>query len=448
MHLNLRNVLAVVAGFFYHLNAMAGTEEDIARYKQSWTAKALALQRQIDMNAPFNQTMFVGTHNSYNSKSYQILPIRYVDPNHTLSVYDQLELGVRSIEFDAHWFLGRHMQKDILLCHGQDNHLGCSSFDRPISEGLEELRNWLNKNPNEIVLLYIERHLDGHEPRLAYLLDKYVGDFIFKPVQLRKNDRLKNCISIPSTLTKAEILRSGKQLLIVVKSCDGRDASYEEQGQYPYIWNDYVFAGIGSILGDPHTFIDTTIGDDFKPYPRCETEAFNQDPAHTSLWRMFEDRTRLSNATKKTRKLLASDMQEILRCDIHWPAMDMLEVNDDRLTAAVWSWATTFPIEGSGQCAIYKKDEGIQNKPCSDMISGYVCENTITHHFKSIAVMGAWDQGEAMCQSVAGRAWHFSMPVNGSQMHVLKIDVNRKALPEVWLNYRQNDQTLWQVMPA
>ena len=143
-------------------------ESDLTQSANSkWLMRALALQRQIDLNAPIIQATFIGTHNSYNSESYRIPFIRYIDPNHTLSVYEQLEAGARSIELDAHWYQGRYGKKDILLCHGRPNHLGCSMFDRPFREGLLELREWMKAHPQEILLIYIERHLDGHESQFG-----------------------------------------------------------------------------------------------------------------------------------------------------------------------------------------------------------------------------------------------------------------------------------------
>lgn len=426
-------------------NVLADTNADIEKYKQSWVAKALSLQREIDLNAPFIQEISIGTHNSYNSASYHIPLIRYVDPNQTLSIYDQLEMGMRNIEFDAHWVLSQDGKKDILLCHGEDNHLGCSMFDRPFKEGLQELQTWLKTNPNEIVLLYIERHVDGHEPYLASLLDQTVGSFIFKPTEVREKSDLKNCVAIPGNLTKADILKAGKQLLIVTKKCDGPNPSYSDQDQYPFIWNDYVFAGIGNIPNDPFTFIDSTIGEDFKPYPDCGADViYADDPKHISLWRMFEDRTKLSNLTETKRQILPEDIKELLHCDINWISMDMLTVNDARLKAAVWSWASDYPIVNHGQCAIYKKDEGIENRECKDRVEGYVCEEKKSHQFQVIAAKGTWEEGETMCQSVAGKTWHFSMPVNEFYMESFKTIFANNGLSEVWVNYHETQAAHWE----
>ncbi|TAK76918.1 MAG: hypothetical protein EPO11_03400 [Gammaproteobacteria bacterium] len=393
----------------------------------SWTSDALKLQREIDLNAPFNETTFIATHNSYNSASYATPRRSYVDPNQLLSVYDQLNAGVRSIEYDAHWTMSEDEQhKDIMLCHGTDKNLGCSPFDRPIAEGLQELRDWLHANPNEIVLLYIERHLDGHESQLASELDTYLGDYIYKP-------NTTTCTAIPSSLTKAAVLRAGKQLLIVTKGCEADAPS----------WNQVVFAGIGEIASDPYSFIDANITD-FTSYPDCgKSNIFYRDPDHTSLWRIYEDRTKLSNAVHTEKKLTDSEMQELMRCGINWPSMDMLSADDSRLTAAVWSWAMNYPQEGHGQCALYQAGEGMQNTSCNQTAVGYACQEENSHVLQAITAVGTWQQGEAFCQALAGKSWHFAVPVNGYQMGVLKDAMASMALSTVWLNYREDNTGKW-----
>ena len=412
----------------------------------AWIEKALKLQRAIDLHAPLNEATFIGTHNSYNSK-YYANSARYIDPNQLLSITDQLETGIRSLEFDVHWTTNKNLLKDLLLCHAGSNHIGCSLFDRKVIEGLEELRNWLKENPNEIVLLYIDRYLNGHEPRFAALLDQYLGQYIYQPSVLRKpNDKSKGCIAIPSHLTKATILDAGKQLIIVAKRCDGQNPRYEEQDQFKQIWNDYVFAGIGDIPSKPYTFIDATVTH-FTAYPDCgKTKIFYPDLNHTSLWRIYEDRTLGGSIQTPQKKLEADGMHELMKCGINWPTMDKLEKNDARLQAAIWSWAPFYPKEGNGSCVIYKKDEGFKNMPCTQTKAGYACQETGTHTIKAISMIGTWLAGESICQMIAGKNWHFAVPVNGAQLDKLKLSMNTALLQEVWLNNVVDGQENWKTM--
>ncbi|VVC75771.1 hypothetical protein AQUSIP_10650 [Aquicella siphonis] len=410
----------------------------------SWTSEALRLQREIDLHAPLNEATFIGTHNSYNSRAYEIPLVRYVDPNHTLSIYGQLEAGIRSIELDAHWTLTKRLSKDILLCHGQANHIGCGAFDRNITEGLAELRDWLKNNPNEIVLLYIERHLDGHEPRLAARLDQFLGDFIFKPASVRpKDNAAKSCVPLPSSLTKADILSTGKQLIIMVRGCDGDNPRYEEQTTYKQIWNDLVFAGAGTTHAHPYDWYESKIGD-FSPYPDCsKSTLFATDYNHKSLWRFFEDRTRLSSVLEPQKKLETSDMRELMRCGINWPTMDMLTANDPRLRAAIWSWAPDYPHEGQGQCTKYEAGTGIKNIACEEPLPAFACRDTTSGSWTVVNSAADWSSGNTLCPSLAGKTWRFAAPVNGSQMEALKLAMNNQGITEVGLNYKEVNPGHW-----
>lgn len=416
----------------------------IEAFKHSWTAQALKLQNEIDLNTPLDQATIIGTHNSYNSKAYQIPLIRYIDPNHLLSLYNQLEMGVRSLELDAHWTLSTGFQKDILLCHAKANHVGCGVFDRKFPEGLEEIRDWVKANPNIVILIYIERHLDGHEPRLANELEKYLGDYLYRPTQVRSHSaEPKSCVAIPSTLTKADILKAGKQIVVVVKGCDGTNPHYEETNTFHEVWNDTVFAGIGDINSKPYTFIDTLIGD-ITPFPDCgKSNEFSSDYKHTSMWRVFEDRTILTDIIHPGKKLLDDDMRQLEQCDINWPTMDMLEIADSRLRAAIWSWAENYPQAGNGNCAMYKSGIGIVNAPC-EQTAAYACQEENTHEFKAINISGDWKNGETLCQQMAGDTWHFTMPINGTQMRYLKENMATNAINEVWLDYAMNETGQWE----
>ena len=431
-HLYFQRMLLCVLCFLT-LPALANNNATrIATFKQSWTANTLKFQREIDLNTPLNQATFLGTHNSYNSRAYQT-PYRYSDTNQLLSIYDQLETGVRSVELDAHWSrTGTHSQ-DILLCHSDDDHHECDYFDRKFTDGLAEIRDWLAANPGEVVLLYIERHVDHHNPRLAAMLDEYVGRYIFKPSLVRdKQAAAGSCVALPGTLTKAQVLRAGKQLLIVTKGCES-PLNQVEQDKFKLNWNDFGFAGIGMIPEQIFSFIDV-VPDEFNGYPDCgKSQAFFPDINHTSLWRVYEDGTM---GTSHVKRMDETVMRDIVRCGINWQTMDQLDIADPRLTAAIWSWAPGYPQVGKGACAMYESGKGMVNAACDEFTSGYACKDDFSHEFTTVVVKGKWRNGEAACQKFVGVNWHFAMPVNGQQMFALKLSVTKNNLQSIWLNYR------------
>jgi hypothetical protein len=418
---HLRYLLFIISMVLTGWHAALFANSDIDAFKNSWAGQTLKLQREIDINSPFNETTFIGTHNSYNSKSYQTLS-RYILTNQILSVFDQLEMGARSIEFDAHWAYNSSFKKEILLCHGLSNHFGCSLFDRKLREGLQELREWLKLNPGEVILLYVENYTDGHEQRLAEELDQYLGDFIFKPSNIRGRNN-PSCMALPGSLSKATILHAGKQLLVVTKHCHSNTELH-----------NLVFAGIGNMPNDPFNFIDACI-EKFTVYPDCgQSSIFANDIYHSSMWRIYEDQSPLSKI-EKHRKLTANDMRELMRCPINWPTLDMLRVNDERLSTAIWSWAPDYPQKNAGNCTLYQNEKGIINTSCLETHTAYACQEEMTHDLKAIPEQGLWSNGEVMCQIFAGKNWHFAVPVNGNQLYRLKQSMAASMLSEVWLNY-------------
>ena len=439
-----KSLLPILLACSAHTSALANS--DIDKFKQSWTAKGMQLQRTIDINTPLNQATFVGTHNSYNAKAYQIPFVRYVDPNQWLSLYDQLEMGVRSIEMDAHWTYKKNFSQDILLCHGLSSHLGCGPFDREFEDGLKEVRDWLKANPNEVIILYIERHLDGHEPRLAAELENYLGPYLYHPSTLRPaTSNPTSCVSLPGTLTKADVLKAGKQILVVAKGCDGDNPKYAETDKFKQIWNNDVFAGMGNIPHEEFSFIDSTVGD-FTSFPDCgRQKIFFNDTNHTTPWRIFEDLTILSNIESAPNKVTVDKMHELMHCGINLPTMDLLTANDDRLAATIWSWSPNYPQADKGQCAFYQGGASIENAACEQVMAGFACRDEHTGDIKAIKQPGTWKDGENFCQSFAGKTWHFSMPVNGLQMSYLKNGASVAGIANVWLNYSVDKQGNWTV---
>src|SRR5690606_5851258 len=123
-------------------------------FRNSWNYEALAHQRTLEMGEPLGQTSFQYTHNSYNSVAYQNLG-SYWDPNHQVSVVDQLDLGIRALELDVHWAYSK-----LILCHVTSDHTRCSTSDRHFEDGIKETTTCLelHENNDQVILIYIEEH--------------------------------------------------------------------------------------------------------------------------------------------------------------------------------------------------------------------------------------------------------------------------------------------------
>ncbi len=161
-------ILALAIGMIGSASAFAMSSspktDPSGEFTTSWAGKALQSQRDLDLHEPMSDNNILGSHNTYNSKAYRTA-LRYLDPQQKHSIYDQLRMGARFIELDAHWTYkidGFDWGNEILLCHSGigksigDVHVGCSLADRKLTDGLQEVRNWLGENPAEVIILYIE----------------------------------------------------------------------------------------------------------------------------------------------------------------------------------------------------------------------------------------------------------------------------------------------------
>ncbi len=402
----------------------------------AWVEKVLPLQENIDLNVPLKDATFFGTHNSYNALAYAN-PVRYIAPNQLLSITDQLNEGARLIELDLHWYQSWTDFKDhILLCHattvGKLQHFGCSHFDRRFREGLQEIRDWLNQpqNKNQVLIVYLEQHIDGHYSEAYNELNEYLGDKIYTPTMAETlENKLHHVIplyQLPTTiLTKNDVLQAGKNIIVVTK------------GSFPTT-PPLVFSSSEGNLEDP---LDAKI-DDFRPYPDCGTSTtFKGDKNHLSMWRFFGDQAWFDAlADGKAYPVSVKDLQQEMHCPINEPNVDMLAPRDARLLAYIWSWAQSYPL-GDGQCSVFDPTKhGIVNVACHvyGKKDGLACFDNANQQWQVMpGVYSTFAAANSVCKKL-GLDYHFAMPVNGSQMYQLSLKAN--GFDRIWLNYINNGQ--------
>ena len=405
------------------LDGRTVSEAAVAAYEGSWLARALALQRGLDLDVPLSQTLIPHTHNSANSSAYAP-SISNLDANQVLSLTDQLRLGMRAIEIDVHWVPqpgGDPAQgyRAVVQCHGEPVatpagtvHAGCS-VDTPLLDLLREVRAWLDQpaNANEVVLLYLENALDddpaAHAAAVA-AIESTLGDLIARP------EPGAGCQALPVERTKRQLLAAGTRMLITGNCGPGG-------------WDDWVF--------DRYPSWDERGGSTFD----CAAERAEID-FESVLVRRYEDSTWLSAMAGSGSHIDAPTMAEMVRCGVNLVGFDQLYPGDERLASLVWSWRVDQPSAGAtGRCAALGDDGRFFADSCPTRRPA-ACR-TEDGGWALTRRSVAWRSADVACRA-AGHVGS-GVPANGWDSASLRAAADRAGVSEAWVAYAQDATGTW-----
>ena len=393
--LSLALSLAVSAG----ASAMSKTPppDPIADFQNSWAGQALAHQRSLDVDAPMSKNNILGTHNTYNSEVYRT-PVRYIDPQQKHSIYDQLRIGARFIELDVHWTAQTHgaawtWGPDLLLCHSGigasmgDLHVGCSLTDRFATDGFKEVANFLNENPQEVIIMMIEDHTDGRHAELMADLNETLGGKIYAS---------QGCKQIPDSLTRADVLAAGNQVVLMKSGGCANDAAL----------SNLAFSGLGNIN------------------------------------RVWEDRTMIGTVADffddgKVGRITAEDVVERFKNGGNIVNFDNMTYNDGRMEAGIWSWDVNQPddYQGAQDCAVQWGNGRWDDDNCS-VARHFACQNNTDGSWDISSWAGQWTEGSQACAELGD--YSFAAPTNSQANEAVK--AAKAGVSHVWLNASDRNQ--------
>jgi hypothetical protein len=355
------------------------SEANILEYESSWTHRALAVQRSLDDDVPIRDALWPHTHNSFNSEAYTPTVSR-LDRNQLLSITDQLRLDMRAIEIDIHRSVSvTDGRVGVVACHAQDAggtivHPGCTTEEslRPL---LEELRAWLDANPTQLVLLYLENNLDGDAAAHAEavsMIEETLGDLVHRPAG-------DACTALPLEKSRRDIRFGGKQVLLT-GNCG------------PSGWNGWVFE-----RGPDWDESSNPAGDDY----RCRDERGDHD-YDREMTRRYEDRTWLTAMVGGEGGITRDEMLAMVTCGVNLVGFDMLHPDDPRLETLIWSWAEPTEEPSAPGCALQGTDGRWSTRPCEEL------------HRAACFVDGAWSVStDPVAWAEADDACAFARPWNG-----------------------------------
>ncbi len=154
----------------------------------------------------YNEVSIVMTHNAYNHRAdFQL-------PNQNLNVAQQLADGVRGLMLDVH-----NVQGDIVMMHNLAL-LG----NEPAEVSLQQIKDFLDANPQEIITIIIESHVDAAD------IESVLNNVNLLPYCHEQQMGM-------AWPTLQQMIDSGKRLVVFSEKNDG----LASQPWYHYVW-DYV----------------------------------------------------------------------------------------------------------------------------------------------------------------------------------------------------------------
>jgi len=365
------------------------------RKSGDWAAWALSEQRYgIGKDVPVNQTATVGTHNSFSNATQG-----YWNPitrNQVLSLTDQLQAGVRSLEVDVS-FYGGHLR----LCHGK-RWQGCTvpgfSASRLAADALIEIRNWLGENTREVIILKIDDDLDGGT-ELSVAVRRYLEPFIYNNLPVGR-----------PWPTMAEIQESGKQILVVVQT-NSRIAPDA------LIWKGLDYLSVR----------------DWMSRAAHETR--------TGLVEVAEGQA-VSNAIGAPTGLFsAQNIRKVAEAGVGLIGLDYLSRDrDSRLEASIWSFTEgDYGLNGPALLNVatgrWESAPPGQPRPLACASAGPAKSWRVTR-----AAYARTGQNDG-CELEFGGQYRFSFPASGGDNQQLRREAQIQGARGVWLAYALRSET-------
>jgi len=338
----------------------------------STLAQSIHLQTQLDRFEPLNFAQFIGSHNSAISSHYttskNAYNMSYSDPDHFMSLTDQLNSGVRQIELDIEWY-----KNAITLCH---DHVSAAlegilcNNNAPISTALTEIRAWVEKNPHDFVIIYLDVNL----PLTGYINDldnelAKLDPYVFTPDMAQTYYHTAPNTLPAYLLAKNDIITIFKKNIIITND-DDMDHLKDSRYVFVKVLNSNAKpldeSGVDAVLR-----LKNLSRNDPEKYSKVKT-LYDDDPLHYNIFRANESRTVIeyfSTAEDKAPNeivdyLTTLNIPTVISYPINIFSTSMLgytcntsscdaHPTDPRIFSFLWSWNLGYPLQQNGSHIAY-----------------------------------------------------------------------------------------------
>lgn len=389
-------------------------------YLASWTHRTAQFQYELGNPLPLREAQWIGTHNSFNGLSYPFT-ISRADSNQQLSLSQQLDIDVRSLELDLHYIpsiLGLLGPKVVTVCHGQGadvGNLGCTT-EASFAKVLPEISNWLNaaRNSDEVVLIYLE---DAVKDPAAYAsilstLDKVLkrpngSSLIYKPNPAQK--AANGCVPMPLGISRDDVRAAGARVVLVGSCAPG--------------WS-------GSVFDWSNTHVESGRASTYRAFPTCDAN-FTPSVYASKMVRYFEDSTLVSTLLDPQRPpvdpeaLTPAKVEAMTNCGVNLFGLDQLLPEDGRIQSTLWSWAPNEPQAGVGECTVLGSDGRWAAAPCTGTRPAACLDGGVWTVTPAVPAANA----AAACQAIGST---FDLPrsgVSNSRLHAVA------GTTSTWINH-------------
>lgn len=443
----------------------------------STLAQALLLQLELDRYEPLNFAQFIGSHNAaisrHYTKSVKLYNLSHSDPDHYLTLTDQLKSGVRQLELDVQW------HKDaVTICHDdidRDPQGILCEDNYPLSVALAEIKSWVEKNPHTFLFIYF----DVHAPLLGHVDDidkdlESLEPYIFTPAMAMKYYHVKNNALPASQLSQDDLIQKYQKNIIVTNDDDTDNLKNSR----------YIFVNVENSPAAPlpefslDTFLSSKAShcDDANKYDSMRELFIKDDPEHYNLLRLNEGRTVVNyvlsvddrRPEQYVNYFTTQNLPSMLHCPINIFSTSMLGYTcnahscdvlstDPKLYSFLWSWNLGYPLThgGSNIAYINPNTAHFENDVLSSDHSYSVLCYRKTSSQKTPALLQwylenlkmsnmnkIYDSAEAACQNSGGV---FAVPttsywmsdvmnvIHANKMHAQYVIVNYQYINNEWV---------------
>ncbi len=417
-------------------------------YDQSWVVWALNNQQRysIGAGAAIDQVLTLGTHNSYSSSRQGFLNSLTTDQ--VLSITDQLNWGMRSIRLDP-----AHYSGDWRVCHNSGTWM-CSlptvSSNRLFAFAVEEVADWLNAHPGELIYLSLNSSDTDTNGDLEPILKQYIS-----PSKFFTYDDWWFTYS-KTWPTMGQLLKDHKQVVLFSYGC------CEYSGHLGWSFQSDIDKITPADQNFPSCHVNTSNG-----VPVPISGLGDSSATEPTFSQVGEDRSG-SAATLGWGVVDPSQVVTAAACGFSNVELDFANnlidafVNfkefgpDLRREAAVWSWAPN--DYGTLGPAVMRVLDGRWTSAPSGTNYGYACAidtdgnttvqagNTRHRNWYIAGSTGTWSNGSSACAATTVNtlngnpintpvSGYFAFPRNGKENNDLQIAALKAGMTNLWLNY-------------